>query len=393
MVFPTAVSLWYHCPVMPRSSGGGATLARNAGLTILMLAALAVFFTLQGQFLALARREPLGAWAVFATHLTTQLGLLLPWAILVPVIGRLARVAELGRVRWPRVLIVHAGGCALATVLVPAFYTLATPSVLRWFGADPGGPFTESFAKLFRTNALTYFLIVGFWVLVDYYRRFRERERAATALEAQLAEARLQALRAQVHPHFLFNALHAVSSLVHTNPDEADRMIGELSELLRASLHGSSQQEVPLRVEVQTLQHYLEIMKVRFKDRLRIHVAVPPEAGGTRVPAFLLQPLVENAVKHGVGALEEGGTIEIEAWRDGDRLAVRVRDTGDGFADPTAALPSGHGLAALRDRLCLLYGAEGALVLANGPAGGAAVTITLPWRTDDGSEAGSGRPS
>lgn len=375
---------------MPRSLGSRA-LARNVGLTLVMLAVLAVFFTLQGQFLALARREPLSYWGVFSTHLATQLRLLLPWAILVPLIGRLARAAEVGRVRWRRALVVHITSCALATVLVAAFYTVTTPYVLRWFGGDPEAPFVETFAKLFRINALTYFLILGFWMLVDYNRRFRERERAAAALEVQLAEAHLQILRAQVHPHFLFNALHAVSSLVHTNPDEADRMIGELSELLRGSLHGSSRQEVPLRTELETLQHYLEIMKVRFRDRLQIQVTAPPETSDARVPSFLLQPLVENAIKHGVGSLEQGGTIAIEACRQDDRLLVQVRDTGEGFANPVAAVPAGHGLAGIRERLRLLYGPAGEMALANSPAGGAVVTVTLPWRID-GSTGGTPVP-
>jgi len=390
-VFLAGARLWYHCVVMLRLPGSRATVARNAGLTIAMLAALAIFFTLQGPFLALVRREPVEAWSLFSTHLLTQLGLLVPWAILVPAIGRLARLAEVGRTHPGYVVAVHTAGCALATVLVPAFYWLATPYVLRWFGSNPAGPFIESFGKLFRINALTYFLILGFWVLVDYRRRLRERERAAAALELRLAEAQLQALRAQVHPHFLFNALHAVSSLVHTNPDEADRMIGELSELLRASLQGSDRQEVPFGDELRTLQHYVAIMTVRFKDRLRIHVSAPPETFDTLVPGFVLQPLVENAIKHGVGPREEGGTIDVDARRERDRLVVRVRDTGEGFADATAALPEGHGLAAIRDRLRLLYGASAALEVANAPSGGAIVTLTVPWTVGKGTTAGTAR--
>jgi len=360
---------------------GSRALARNVGLTLLMLAALAVFFALQGQVLAVARRDTLAPWAVFSTHLATQLRLLLPWAILVPAIGRLARMAEVGRVPWARALLVHVAACAMATLLVPAFYTLTSPYVLRWFGGNPEGPFVETFAKFFRINALTYFLILGFWLVADYYRRLREGERAAAALALELAEARLQALRAQVHPHFLFNALNAVSSLIHTNPDEADRMIGELGELLRASLHESSRQQVALGTELDTLQHYVEIMKVRFKDRLQIRVTAPPEIVDAMVPGFLLQPLVENAIKHGAGSLEEGGTIDVEARRQNDRLVVRVRDTGEGFTDTATAVREGHALAGIRDRLRLLYGADAALALANDHAGGAVVTVTLPWRT------------
>ena len=366
---------------MARSPRGRAALNQNIGLTLVMLAALAVFFALQGQFLALARDEPLGLWSVFATHLTTQLRLLLPWAFLVPVIGKLARLVDAGRVRWYSALLIHVAACALAAAVVSAFYWLTTPYLLRWFGSSPDSPLVETFAKFFRINALTYFLILGFWILIDYYQRFRERERAAAALGVQLAEAQLQVLRAQMQPHFLFNALHAVSSLVHTNPDEADRMIGELSELLRASLQGSSSQEVPLRTELQSVRHYLEIMKVRFKDRLQVRVTAPPDTCDALVPSFVLQPLVENAIKHGVGSLEDGGTIEIDARRDAERLVVQVHDTGAGFADPTAEVPDHHGLAGIRERLRLLYGPGAVLALANLAAGGAVVTLTLPLRT------------
>jgi len=378
---------------MTRLPGTRTALARNVGLTLVMLAALAVFFTIQGLFMAVARREPAPLWLVLTTHLRTQLWLLLPWAILVPVIGRLARAVEIGRAPWHRAVLVQSVAGGLATVLVPAFYVLVTPDVLRWSGANPHAPFVETFAKFFRITALTYFLILGFWVVVDYYRRFRERERAAAELSVQLAEAQLQALRARVQPHFLFNALNAVSSLVHTSPDEADRMIGELGELLRASLQGPSEQQVPLRTELQTLQHYVEIMKVRFGERLQIRIAASPETCDVMVPSFVLQPAVENAIKHGVGPLEAGGTIDIDAFRRDERLVVRVRDTGGGFADASAGLPDHHGLAAIRQRLRLLYGAHGVVELANDPAGGAIVTVTLPWRTGTTTRAPAGRPA
>ena len=170
-------------------------------------------------------------------------------------------------------------------------------------------------------------------------------------------------------------------------------MIGELSELLRASLRESSRQEVPLRIEVQTLQHYLEIMKARFGDRLQIQASVPSETADVLVPSFILQPLVENAIKHGVGTLEEGGTITVDARREADRLIVQVRDTGKGFPDSAADLPNHRGLAAVRERLRLLYGQAGTMTLANGSGGGATVTLTLPWRTGppDGEAGGEDR--
>src|SRR5262249_18267398 len=155
----------------------------------------------------------------------------------------------------------------------------------------------------------TYAAIVGVVAFVDSRRRLRQRERAATELQARLAQARLEALRLQLQPHFLFNTLHAISTLMHRDVDAADGMMGRLSELLRLTLERGSAAEVPLADELEALDHYLAIEQTWFPDRLRVRRTIAAETLDARVPAFLLQPLVENAVRHAVAPRAEGGTV------------------------------------------------------------------------------------
>jgi two-component system, LytTR family, sensor kinase len=356
------------------------------GLTLGLLAVLALFFALQGLLLALARGLRVG-WHGGWSLLLAQIRLFLPWALLVPLLATMGRPARDGRTRWYVVTPLHLAACAVACVLVPWFWIAFTPHLLEWFGTSPDAPLSTVVPKFLHINALIYFLIVGFWSLLDYHRRLRDREVAAARLAAELADAELRALRAQVHPHFLFNALHAVSALLRTRPDDADRMIGELSALLRASLRGSSSQQVPLGDELRSLGHYVEIMRIRFEDRLDVRLTAQPDTLDAAVPSFILQPLVENAIKHGVGPLEGGGTIEVEATRDGKQLMLQVRDTGAGFDRASTTGAGGHGLSATRERLRLLYGAGAAMVLANGERGGAVVTLTLPFTASQNANA------
>jgi LytS/YehU family sensor histidine kinase len=176
-----------------------------------------------------------------------------------------------------------------------------------------------------------------YWAIVaaahglEYYRTNRERELRASQLEARLAQARLQLLQMQLHPHFLFNTLHTVSEIVHEDPDVADRMITGLSELLGETLIAGDVQQVPLHRELELLERYLEIQQARFGDRLRVDVAIEPPLGDALVPHFVLQPLVENAIRHGLGCQVDAGHIRIEARRDEGVLVLEVRDDGRGL--------------------------------------------------------------
>ena len=207
-------------------------------------------------------------------------------------------------------------------------------------------------------------------------RRVREREVKAAQLEASLSQARLQALGAQLHPHFLFNTLHAISALVQSDPARADEMIALLAELLRASLRDGAAQEVGLRQELDFTQRYLQIEQTRFGDKLRVELHIEPSALEARVPRLLLQPLVENAIRHGLSTMTRAGSLRIEAARQGDALRLVVLDDGKGLP---FELREGVGLSNTRARLLQLYGGQGQLTLLPREGGGTRAQVSIPW--------------
>ena len=237
------------------------------------------------------------------------------------------------------------------------------------------------------TSVGMYVIFLAGTLAVLALKRAAEREREAAALvlrtsrlEKQLVEAQLGVLRAQLHPHFLFNALHAISTLVDWRPREARRMIVRLSELLRLAFTLSEEREVSLSQELDWLEHYLELQQIRFGDRLSIEVRVAPDAMAARVPPLILQPLVENSLKHGIERHSQGGKIGIVAERDGRWLRLRVTDDGPGPVLQSSASGTGVGLRNTRERLCALYGDEQQLVLRGRDPNGAEVLVELPYR-------------
>jgi LytS/YehU family sensor histidine kinase len=232
----------------------------------------------------------------------------------------------------------------------------------------------------FHFNVLTYCAILCISLALDYYRRYRERELRAYQLEARLAQAQLQVLKMQLHPHFLFNTLHAISTLMHRDVEAADRMIARLSDLLRISLETVGVQEVPLKQELELLEKYLEIEQTRFQERLGVKLEIEPETLDARVPNLILQPLVENAIRHGIIPRATPGLIEIHARRDNGTLQLEVRDNGRGLpAAEEGTMKEGLGLSNTRARLKQLYGAEHRFSLCNNPAGGLVVSLTIPF--------------
>ncbi len=228
-----------------------------------------------------------------------------------------------------------------------------------------------------RFNIPIYWVIVSIAHALTYYRRSEERERKALELEARLSDAKLQALRMQLHPHFLFNTLNAISTLVHKNPQAADEMIGNLSELLRATLD-TAQQEIPLRQELEFLERYLEIQQARFGEHLRVEKHIDAAALDAAVPTLILQPLVENAIRHGIEPQLRPGVIQVEAKVDNGALKLAVRDNGAGMKQPGGN--EGVGLANTRSRLQQLYGSEARLTFKSGGESGCAVELTIPLR-------------
>jgi two-component system, LytTR family, sensor kinase len=296
------------------------------------------------------------------------------WAVLAPFVMALSRRFPFTRATLHRSLLVHVPASILVSLL-----KLVVDRMLRraLFGFR-----SYILISSLAPNFLFYWGIVAAAHGVAYYRSSKDRELRASQLEARLAQARLQVLQMQLHPHFLFNTLNAISELVHEDPETADRMIVGLSDLLREGLAGSDLQEVPLRRELALLERYLDIQRTRFGDRLRVDMDVAADVLDARVPHLLLQPIVENAVRHGIGSRATSGRVTITAGAVGDSLRIRVQDDGRGLArtDGTSPPSEGVGLGNTRERLHTLYGAGDRLTVTSPPAGGTIVELTLPLK-------------
>lgn len=277
--------------------------------------------------------------------------------------------------RIGRGLLLHGGAIAML-VLVRAVFIWSLDPWLHWYDASPG--FLDVLVKSVWNNLFQGWLFVGVAHALVFAARARERERLAERLQSQLTDARLAALSSQLNPHFLFNALNSIAELVHIDPAAADGMIVGLSALLRNSLESATNNEVPLEEELRLLGYYLDIERIRLGDRLRVDWDVAPEAYAAMLPPLLLQPLVENAVRHGISRRLSPGTIHLRARRDGDLLRLEVHDDGGGKVAGNGGF--GLGLATTRQRLEALYGADGRLQLTPAPGGGMLATLSLPWR-------------
>ena len=213
-----------------------------------------------------------------------------------------------------------------------------------------------------------------------YYLEFRDRELRASQLETRLAQAQLKALKSQLQPHFLFNTLHSISTLMFTNVKAADSMLVRLSDLLRMSLENNTVQETTLNREMQFVNGYLEIEKMRFGDRLEVRCDIAPETLDARVPHLLLQPLVENAIHHGTSRLTRGGELWINSYRRGDDLYLDVGDNGPGFSPkPEWHAKHGLGLNATRERLRVFYGERQRLDIHSAPGRGTIISVQIPF--------------
>jgi LytS/YehU family sensor histidine kinase len=230
-------------------------------------------------------------------------------------------------------------------------------------------------------NVMFYWGIVIVDHAIDYYRKYQERELRASQLEAQLVASELQVLKLQLHPHFLFNTLNTISALIHESPEEADEMISQLGDLLRVTLETVHVHEVPLTQELDFLKHYLAIEQTRFQDRLRITMSIEPETLDAMVPNLILQPLVENSIRHGIALRPEARSIEIKSWQDNGTLRLRVADDGPGLSSDKLLLKEGVGLTTTRQRLSSLYGTKHDFSLQNSPRGGLVVELTIPFKT------------
>lgn len=301
------------------------------------------------------------------------------WGTLVlvsPWCAFMAHHVRFGKGRIARALLLHLGGGAVFVALHMALNL----TVHALFTGEPV-PLDVALFHLYGVYVAmelsVYAMIVLALLLFEARREADARTVASARLEQGLAQARLESLQAQIRPHFLFNTLNALAVLARKGDGAAvDRAIGDLGELLRASFDRTSRHEIPLGEELAFLERYVDLQRIRFPDRLEVEWGIDDETRRAKVPALVVQPLVENAIEHGL-ATGRGGRVRVAARREAGALVIEVADDGPGFG---GAGDDGTGLANTRERLALLYGAAGTLECGDQPGGGGVVRIRLPWR-------------
>jgi signal transduction histidine kinase len=305
------------------------------------------------------------------------------WAALVPGMLWMARRYRFGRHTWKRAAAKHVGGVILFTLAHALLWVTCRVFIMKAL-AGREVSWTMHFQELFFLNfdweMMTYWAVVGLSHAFDFHRESQERELTAAQLRTRLAEANLQALQRQLHPHFLFNTLNTISALMHRDTDAADAMLERLSDLLRLTLDRIGTQQVTLKDELDFLRKYLEIEKTRFGERLQVHTEIDLETLDAAVPNLVLQPLVENALRHGIGPKVGGGRVDIIARREGNDLVLEVRDNGVGLTKD--AFHKGVGLTNTRSRLEHLYGDRYRFECHTPPGGGLLVTVVIPFTAE-----------
>lgn len=304
------------------------------------------------------------------------------WAAFTPVVIWFARRFDLQRDNLTRtVLALVAFGLLIAPLQSTIEFHLAY--AIDFLRGVPAAEMAQRRQILRRAiiveafgNYIIYALIVCGHYAYEYYQRYREREMRSVELEGRLAQAELQNLKMQLHPHFLFNTLNTISVLMMRDPELANRMLIRLSDLLRVTLDNAGTQMVSLKQELDFLRGYLEIEKTRFQDRLSVDIDAPPAALDARLPNLILQPLVENAIRHGIATRPGAGHVQVRAAIENGSLLMQVSDDGPGIDD---TFKKGIGLANTEARLKQLYGTAHKFELTNVPAGGLLVTITIPF--------------
>jgi two-component system, LytTR family, sensor kinase len=345
----------------------------------------ALFFSCQIylNYAYLGRPEPF--WRILSAWLICSY----LWALITPPAIYLARRFPIEKAALLKRIPIHLLFGSIFSLMQLGIYIF----LHQWLIGNPSKPFSpiKSFQNIFvaefHFNLLLYLVIIGLWHAYDYYNRFREREQRAaqleleaSQLETQLAQAQLEALKMQLHPHFLFNTLNSISVLMQEDPAAANKMLLRLSELLRVALKNTNKHEVTLRQELDFLRSYLEIEQTRFQNRLEVKMKVETETLDAKVPNLILQPLVENCIRHVVAPRATKSTIEISAARRNGHLEIIVRDDGQGMSSSGAELKTnGIGLSNTRARLEKLYGSSHKFELSPAPGGGLQAVISIPF--------------
>jgi two-component system LytT family sensor kinase len=353
---------------------------------------IGLVFSLQWYFAAFRSEQPV-PWSR-ALYVQMSWGYL--WALATPVVLWLVHRFPVEKHNWQRNAVIH---LLSSTLLI--FIAGISGHIINYlnYGRALGKQYMFENSLRFAVSNYTegmgvYLLLMFLSYAYSYYQRYRQGELRASQLEAQLSQAQLQALKMQLHPHFLFNTLHSISSLLHKDTDAARKMITRLGDFLRLTLENSGTQEVTLKEEMEFLRCYLEIERIRFQDRLTTRVNVDPDALDTQVPNLILQPIVENAIKYAVAPRSTPGEIEIRAKQEDGFLRIQVRDNGPGLPmnrSVDSLFKKGLGLMNTQTRLDRLYGAEHRFEIANDPRGGLSVTLEIPSIRGNGSTPHEGR--
>jgi two-component system LytT family sensor kinase len=323
----------------------------------------------QGTFLMRVLEEGTGVYSVF---------------ILLPLIFRFARIYLFERKGWVRLVFFHVTAAvafsAAHTTLMALSRRVIAP--LIGLGAYDYGIMTYRYPMEFSNDLLGFSIIVGLYFFFERFRLAQAQQLAAAELQTKLAQAQLENLRLQLQPHFLFNTLNTISSVMYEDVRAADTMIMQLSDLLRLTLHASRSHEIPLAEELQITRLYLDLMQKRFEHKLRITYSIDPALHDSLVPQLILQPLLENSLRHGMKPGGAAMDLSIAAYRENGALVLQVSDSGSGLgtANPAEVFGRGVGLSNIRERLAQLYGENQKFTIANRPAGGAEVTLRVPNR-------------
>lgn len=311
-----------------------------------------------------------------------QFGRAAMWAMLAPFILLLREKMPLNRGFWLGGVSYH---FAMSFVVMAVFYLGRMWSYSLLWESLSGKFWETAFTMFYGRNIIDmayYWVMIALGYGLEFHQKYKNEELKAAQLETRLIETELKMLRQQMHPHFLFNTMNTIAVLVREKRnDDAVNLLARLSRLLRMSLDNTGVAEVTLQQELDFLGHYIEIQKARFSDRLHVEISVEPEALGARIPNLLLQPIVENAILHGVAPKAGPGRVEIVARVEREKLLLEVRDDGPGIADGSVRTKEGVGLANTRERLTKIYGPRSHLVLQSEPGRGVKVQIVLPFRT------------
>lgn len=344
---------------------------------------IGIVFTLQGYFTSYRSEKPVA----FTDSLYLQMTWSYLWALATPLVLLAAARLPIERTNWIRSSLIHVPLSIILSVIVTA---LGHVVIWLYWGWSVGRPF--SFERMGRFVVANFSEGIGIYLLIaitsyafSYYRRYREGQIRTLQLEAQLSQAQMQALKMQLNPHFLFNTLHSISALLHQDTQSARQMISRLGDFLRLTLENSGSQEVTLQQEMEFLSCYLEIERIRFQDRLVTRIDVSQQTLEAKVPNLILQPIVENAIRHGIAPRSSPGLIEIEANQRNGTLRIQIRDNGPGLSEhrtPENLFKKGLGLANTETRLERLYGAAHVFDLRNKPDGGLVVTLEIPFHLD-----------